>query len=61
VSLYALIQWPFIVTALVSVFIGVLTISIKTYSAARENPSDVLKATLLMRNCVVEMIANWRL
>jgi len=37
--------WPFIITALVSVLIGVLTISIKTYSAARENPSDVLKAT----------------
>lgn len=37
--------WPFIITALVSVFIGVLTISIKTYSATRENPSDVLKVT----------------
>jgi len=36
---------PFIVTTLVSVIIGVITISIKTYFATRENPSDVLKAT----------------
>lgn len=37
--------WPFIVTAIVSVLIGLITISIKTYAATRENPSDVLKAT----------------
>ena len=37
--------WPFIVTAAVSVLIGLVTISIKTYTATRENPSDVLKAT----------------
>jgi putative ABC transport system permease protein len=36
--------WPFIVTALVSVFIGLFTISIKTYAATKENPSEVLKA-----------------
>lgn len=36
---------PFIVTAIVSVLIGLVTISIKTYVATRENPSDVLKAT----------------
>jgi hypothetical protein len=34
----------FIVTALVSVFIGLFTISIKTYAATKENPSEVLKA-----------------
>ncbi len=36
---------PFIVTAVVSVLIGLITIAIKTYVAARENPSDILKAT----------------
>jgi putative ABC transport system permease protein len=37
--------WPFIITALVSIFIGLITISIKTYLATREYPSDILKVT----------------
>jgi putative ABC transport system permease protein len=36
---------PFIITAVVSVLIGLITIAIKTYIATRENPSDILKAT----------------
>lgn len=35
--------WPFVLTALISVFIGLVTISIKTWLATRENPADILK------------------
>jgi len=36
--------WPFIVTALLSVFIGLVTISIKTWLAAMASPVDILKS-----------------
>lgn len=34
--------WPFISTAVISVFIGLLTISIKTWVATKSNPADIL-------------------
>lgn len=36
--------WPFILTALISVVIGLVTISIKTWLATNENPADILKS-----------------
>lgn len=36
--------WPFVLTAIISVFIGLVTISIKTWLATRENPADILKS-----------------
>lgn len=35
--------WPFVLTALISVVIGLVTISIKTWLATKENPADILK------------------
>jgi len=35
--------WPFVLTALLSVLIGLVTISIKTWLAAKTNPVDILK------------------
>jgi len=35
--------WPFILTAFLSVLIGLVTISIKTWLAAKTNPVDILK------------------
>lgn len=34
--------WPFISTAIISVLIGLLTISIKTWVATKSNPADIL-------------------
>jgi len=35
--------WPFVLTAMISVIIGLVTISIKTWLATKENPAEVLK------------------
>ncbi len=34
--------WPFIFTAIISVFVGLLTISIKTWVATKSNPAEIL-------------------